>query len=248
MTQGNYQRGSNKLYWVKDNLLATNFPEVNKALRDPDGLLAIGGDLSEERILNAYKNGIFPWFNEGQPIMWWSPDPRCVLVPNEIKISRSLAKHLRQDKFKITYNTAFNEVLEGCAATRKGIDDTWITNDIKNAYSNLFKLGYAHSIECWRNKKLIGGLYGLAMGKVFFGESMFSRESNASKTVLVYLAQQLEKMNFRLIDCQVYSGHLQTLGAKPMQRELFIQVLDNYCNLEKTSFCFDNVNHFGSAT
>jgi leucyl/phenylalanyl-tRNA---protein transferase len=248
MTQVEYKQGSNQLYWVKDNLLATDFPAVDKALRDPDGLLAIGGDLSEKRLLDAYKNGIFPWFNEGQPIMWWSPDPRCILLPNEIKVSRSLAKHLRQNKYKITYNTVFTEILEGCAATRKGIDDTWITNDIKLAYLNLFKRGYAHSVECWKDEKLIGGLYGLAMGKVFFGESMFSRESDASKITLVHLAQQLEKMNFRLIDCQVHSAHLQTLGAKPIKRESFIQILDNYCSNDKTSFILTKEHLIKSST
>ncbi|HIF51226.1 MAG TPA: leucyl/phenylalanyl-tRNA--protein transferase [Thiotrichaceae bacterium] len=233
MTLADFQQGSDQLFWVKDNLLAANFPTVDKALRDPDGLLAIGGDLSTQRLLQAYKNGIFPWYNEGQPIMWWSPDPRCVLVPNEIRISRSLKKRLLQNKLKITYNTAFTDVLNACAASRKGVGDTWITNKIKGAYFSLFKLGYAHSVECWRDNKLVGGLYGLAMGKVFFGESMFSRESDASKTALVHLGQQLDKMNFRLIDCQVHSEHLQTLGAKPMQRELFIQILNNYCNNEK---------------
>jgi len=140
MTSGNYQTGSNKLYWVKENLLAKGFPDINQALRDPDGLLAIGGDLSAKRLLDAYRCGIFPWFNEGQPILWWSPNPRCILEPKELKISRSLAKLLRKDKFKITYNTAFTDVLEGCAAVRKDIDDTWITNDIKLAYINLFNM------------------------------------------------------------------------------------------------------------
>jgi len=238
MTLGNYKSGSNKLYWVKENLLATDFPEINHALRDPDGLLAIGGDLSEERLLSAYQRGIFPWFNEGQPILWWSPDPRCVLEPKELKISRSLAKSLRKGHFKITYDTAFTDVLESCAATRNGIEETWITNDIKLAYVNLFKMGYAHSVECWQDEKLVGGLYGLALGKVFFGESMFSRESDASKVALVHLTKQLEKMNFRLIDCQVHSRHLQTLGAKPIQRELFITILDNYCSQEKISSWF----------
>ncbi len=244
MAQGKYLQGSNQLFWVKDNLLATDFPAVNKALRDPDGLLAIGGDLSEERLLNAYKNGIFPWFNEGQPVMWWSPDPRCVLLPNEIKVSRSLARHLRQHKYRITYNTVFTEILDGCAAARKGINDTWITNDIKLAYLNLFKRGYAHSVECWKDGILAGGLYGLAMGKVFFGESMFSRESNASKIALLHLTQQLDKMSFRLIDCQVHSAHLQSLGAKPMQRELFIQILNNYCSNDKTSFNLAGSSNF----
>jgi leucyl/phenylalanyl-tRNA---protein transferase len=237
MTLGNYQHGLNKLYWVKENLLASDFPEVNQALRDPDGLLAIGGDLSEERLLDAYQRGIFPWYNEGQPILWWSPDPRCILEPGEVRISRSLAKLLRKDQFKITYNTAFIDVLEGCAAARNGNDDTWITNDIKLAYLNLFKSGYAHSVECWRDERLVGGLYGLALGKVFFGESMFSRESDASKVALVHFAKQLEKMNFRIIDCQVHSRHLQTLGAKPIHRDMFIKILDNYCSLEKISNC-----------
>jgi len=234
MKQDNHSKNSNQLYWVKENILSAGFPNTDEALRDPDGLLAIGGELSEERLLHAYKKGIFPWFNEGQPIMWWSPDPRCILEPDEIKISRSLTKTLRQNKFNVTYDTVFTEVLDKCAAIRKGIDDTWITNDMKRAYFNLFKLGYAHSVECWLRDELVGGLYGLAIGKIFFGESMFSRESNASKIALVHLARKLNKMNFRLIDCQVHSAHLQTLGAKPMQRKLFIQILNNYCNDEKT--------------
>ncbi len=235
MTQSDQQPTSNQLYCVRDNLLATDFPPVDHALRDPDGLLAIGGELSEERILDAYKKGIFPWFNHGQPVMWWSPDPRCVLLPNEIKISRSLAKCIRQKKYSITYDTVFTDVINACSAARKGIYDTWITHDIKQAYTNLHKLGYAHSIECWLDEKLVGGLYGLALGKVFFGESMFSRETDASKVALVHLSQLLAKKEFRLIDCQVHSHHLQTLGAQPMKRELFIQVLNNFCNDNKTS-------------
>ena len=234
MTTGNYQHSTNKLYWVKRNLLATDFPAVDQALRDPDGLLAIGGDLTIDRLLNAYQRGIFPWFNEGQPILWWSPDPRCVLQPSEIKISRSLAKRIRKNEYRITYNTAFIEVLEGCASTRNGIKDTWITNDIKFAYIKLFEKGYAHSVECWQGNQLVGGLYGLALGKVFFGESMFSKASDASKIALVHLAQQLEQKDFRLIDCQVHSKHLQSMGAKPIHREMFIQILANYCNIDKT--------------
>lgn len=233
MTSSNIQQDSNKLYWVKQNLLANGFPDVEQALRDPDGLLAIGGDLSEERLLDAYQHGIFPWYNEGQPILWWSPDPRCVLDPKEVKVSRSLSKCLRKNQFKVTFNSVFSDVLDGCAAARKEINDTWITQDIKLAYLNLFKLGYAHSVECWQDDKLVGGLYGLALGKVFFGESMFSRVSNASKVALVELARHLEIMNFRIIDCQVHSSHLQSLGAKPMQRGLFIKILDNYCDHEK---------------
>lgn len=234
MTTGNYQQGTNKLYWVKDNLLATGFPKVDQALRDPDGLLAIGGDLSTERLLDAYQRGIFPWFNAGQPILWWSPDPRCVLDPAEIKISRSLAKRLRKNEYTVTYNQAFRDVLEGCAAARKGIDDTWITNEVKFSYINLFKQGYAHSVECWQEDKLIGGLYGLALGKIFFGESMFSRKTDASKIALVHLAKQLQEKKFRIIDCQVHSKHLQTMGARPVHRDMFIHILNNYCSLEKT--------------
>lgn len=234
--QSDNQQSSNQIYWVQDNILATSFPPLEKALRDPDGLLAIGGTLSEERLLDAYTKGIFPWFNQGQPVMWWSPDPRCVLFPKEIKISRSLTKRIKQGSFKVTYNTAFWNVINECAAARNGIDDTWITNEIKEAYFNLYKLGYAHSVECWLGNKLVGGLYGMAMGKIFFGESMFSRASDASKVALVNLSEQLAAQDFKLIDCQVHSKHLQSLGAKPIQRKLFIQFLNNYCDNEKTQF------------
>ncbi len=233
MTYGNFKEGNSKLYWVKDNILANDFPDVSHALRDPDGLLAIGGDLSCERLLEAYRQGIFPWFNEGQPILWWSPDPRCVLEPAEIKVSRSLAKRIRREDYRITYNEAFMDVLEGCAGGRKGVNETWITGDIKLAYINLHEQGFAHSIECWQDGKLVGGLYGVAIGQVFFGESMFSRASDASKVALVHLARQLEQKQFRLIDCQVHSRHLQSLGAKPMKREMFIHILGNYCGDEK---------------
>lgn len=234
--QSDNQQSTNQIYWVRDNLLATSFPPLEKALRDPDGLLAIGGTLSEERLLEAYKKGIFPWFNHGQPVMWWSPDPRCVLFPEELKVSRSLAKRLKQNRYKITYDKAFWEVINECAAERNGIDDTWITHEIKEAYFNLFNLGYAHSVECWQDNKLVGGLYGIAMGKIFFGESMFSRASDASKVALVDLCQHLIDKEFRLIDCQVHSKHLQTLGAKPIQRDFFVQYLNNYCNDGKTEF------------
>ena len=235
MTTGNFEQSSNKLYWVKDNILATGFPDVDNALRDPDGLLAIGGDLSEQRLLDAYRNGIFPWFNEGQPILWWSPDPRCVLFPEELKISRSLAKRVRNQHFHVTFNQAFTEILEGCATARKGVEDTWITNDIKLAYLNLHKTGYAHSIECWQEGQLVGGLYGIAMGKIFFGESMFSWKPDASKVALVELSRQLQEKKFKLIDCQVHSQHLQRLGAKPIHRNMFVQLLQHYCSIEKTS-------------
>ena len=235
MTYGNYKQASNKLYWVKQNCLANDFPAASDALREPDGLLAIGGDLSTARLLDAYLKGIFPWFNDGQPILWWTPDPRCVMEPTGIRISRSLTKRLRKNEYTTTCNRAFEDVLEGCAAARKGVADTWITREIKLAYYQLHQQGYAHSVECWHENSLIGGLYGIALGKVFFGESMFSRRSDASKVALVHLVQQLELRQFRLIDCQVHSKHLQMLGAKPIKRELFLDILHRYANLEKTT-------------
>lgn len=235
MTYGNFKEGNSKLYWVKENLLANDFPDVHQALRDPDGLLAIGGDLSSDRLLQAYRRGIFPWFNEGQPILWWSPDPRCVLEPADINVSRSLARRIRKKEYDITYNQAFDEVIKGCAASRKGVNETWITGDIKEAYLNLHYRGYAHSVECWHEGKVVGGLYGIAIGKVFFGESMFSHRTDASKVALVHLARTLEQKQFRMIDCQVHSRHLQFMGARPIKRELFIGLLETYCSDEKTT-------------
>ena len=223
-----------KLFLFKKNIFATNFPDIDEALIQPDGLIASGGDLSITRLLDAYSHGIFPWFNKGQPIMWWSPDPRCILEPSELKVSRSLAKVLRKDQFNVTFNTAFIDVVNGCASARNGNSDTWITHEIKLAYLDLFKRGYAHSVECWHGEDLVGGLYGIAMGKVFFGESMFSRVSNSSKIALVILARNLQNMNFKIIDCQVYSRHLQMLGAKTIQRSLFSKVLEYYCSYEKS--------------
>ena len=235
MTTGIIHSGKSKLYWVADNILADDFPEVSSALRDPNGLLAIGGDLSPERLVNAYQHGIFPWFNAGQPILWWSPDPRCVLLPDKLKISRSLKKILQKNKFSVTFNQSFRQILEACAAPRKGIEETWITREMMDAYLELHQSGYAHSVECWHEGELAGGLYGVAIDQIFFGESMFSRESNASKVALVHLVQQVKKQKFRLIDCQVHSHHLQNLGAEPMPRDMYINILRYYCNLDKTN-------------
>tara|TARA_B100001142_G_C14335281_1_gene655661 strand:- start:2213 stop:2932 length:720 start_codon:yes stop_codon:yes gene_type:complete len=232
----NHKEETNKLFLFKKNTLATNFPDINEALIEPDGLVALGGDLSVKRLLDAYSHGIFPWFNKDQPILWWSPDPRCILKPSELRVSRSLAKVLKKDKFNVTFNTVFIDVVNGCAAARNGKDDTWITDDIKLAYLNLFKMGYAHSVECWYGEKLVGGLYGLAMGKVFFGESMFSKVSNASKIALLVLSRNLQSMNFKIIDCQVHSRHLQMLGAKTIQRSLFRKILEQYCSYEKVEY------------
>jgi len=218
------------LYLVKNKKMAVNFPDITDALKNPNGLLAIGGDLDETRLLNAYQKGIFPWFNEGQPILWWTPNPRCILKPNKIHISHSLKRCLRKNKFQITYNKNFANVISQCSINRNKDNDTWLTPDMKKAFINLHKSGYAHSVECWHNKELVGGLYGIAMGKIFFGESMFSRMSNTSKITLVHLAKRLEEMNFQLIDCQISSKHLQTLGAELITRNQFTK---DFCNFKK---------------
>ena len=206
------------------------FPDVELALREPDGLLALGGDLSPERLISAYQQGIFPWYSEGQPILWWSPDPRMVLNPAEIKISRSLAKIIRKQKFTISLDKDFENVIRSCSKPRleKGQiqTETWILEEMIEAYSILHHQGYAHSVECWLDKKLVGGLYGIVIGKIFFGESMFSRVSDASKTAFVYLNKQLEQWGFQLVDCQVYTPHLESLGAKMIPRKEFINILN----------------------
>lgn len=223
------QTEKSNLYWVRDNIIADDFPDVNRALKEPDGLLAIGGDLYPERLIDAYRRGIFPWNNQGQPILWWSPDPRWVLFPDRIKVSRSLHKTLNRGKFKITFNRNFSTVIKMCAAPRDNCNDTWITNDILDNFNKLHHLGYAHSVECWYRDKLAGGLYGIAMGKVFFGESMFSKISDASKVALASLARILASRNFEIIDCQVHTKHLESLGATPISRKTFVDILHNYC-------------------
>lgn len=225
----NQLSSNNKLYWVADNVIADDFPDVSSALRDPDGLLAIGGDLAPNRLLDAYSRGIFPWYSQGQPCLWWSPDPRCILIPSDLKISRSLSKTLKQGLFQVTFNQAFIPVVEECAGPRQGRTDTWITEDIINAYSLLHAQGHALSIECWYQQNLVGGLYGVVLGKVFFGESMFSTMSNASKVALVHLVSELKSRDFRLIDCQISSSHLLSLGAMTIPRSRFVQMLSEYC-------------------
>jgi leucyl/phenylalanyl-tRNA--protein transferase len=221
------------LYWVADNIIATDFPPVEKALRDPDGLLAIGGDLSTTTLLNAYSKGIFPWYSQGQPILWWSPNPRCVMETSDLKISRSLNKVIRKNKFRVSFNRAFKKVIQACADARSGREETWITKEMNDAYINLHEMDYAISVETWDEEgNLVGGLYGVALGKVFFGESMFSVVSDASKIAMVHLVNTLVEKEFRLIDCQVHSKHLQSLGAKPIERDLFSRTLKHYCDLE----------------
>lgn len=206
------------------------FPDPRLAMRDPNGLLAAGGELSPERIIAAYHQGIFPWYSEGEPVLWWSPDPRAVLLPDELDISRSLRKTLKRRPFTVRSDTAFRQVMTECAAPRSGQLGTWITEDVLNAYCGLHEMGIAHSIECWQEDQLVGGLYGIALGKVFFGESMFSRTADASKIALVYLTTQLMRWDFGLIDCQVSSAHLRTLGARDIPRDIFLNMLNHWVN------------------
>ncbi|WP_031433408.1 leucyl/phenylalanyl-tRNA--protein transferase [Methylomarinum vadi] len=206
------------------------FPSPEKALREPDGLLAIGGCLSSRRIVNAYRHGIFPWFSPGEPILWWSPDPRLVLFPEQLKVSRSLRKTLRKNIFQLSFDQAFSAVVDACAAPRERQSGTWITEEMKQAYNQLHRQGIAHSIEAWRDGELVGGLYGLAIGRVFFGESMFHRQTDASKVVFVHLVNNLIAWDYRLIDCQVHTEHLVSLGAIEIARLDFLQHLRRLCN------------------
>lgn len=200
------------------------FPPVETA--GEEGIVAIGGDLSTERLLLAYKNGIFPWYNEGEPIIWWCPDPRFVLFPADVKISKSMQPVLRNGNFRFTINKAFEAVIQNCKTiSRKEQDGTWITAPVQKAYTALHKLGYAHSAEAWVNGELAGGLYGIRLGNVFFGESMFSHKSNASKFAFIKYVQQLQKEGVVLIDCQVYTEHLESLGAVMIKRKDFIDLL-----------------------
>jgi leucyl/phenylalanyl-tRNA--protein transferase len=212
-------------YWIDPESPEIYFPDVEFALLEPDGLLAVGGDLSSERLLHAYRNGIFPWYGPDQPILWWSPDPRLVLFPEDLRVSRSLAKILRKNQFAITLDTAFSDVIEQCAEPRPGQTGTWITPEMQAAYTGLHELGHAHSVECWYEGELVGGLYGLALGRVFFGESMFARMADASKAVFVTLIRQLQRWGFHLIDCQVYTEHLESLGATSIPRREFVHLL-----------------------
>ena len=197
-------------------------------MAEPDGLLAIGGDLSKERLLEAYHKGIFPWY-EGAHILWWCPDPRFVLFPDEIKISKSMKSLLNKNAFEFTINKAFEKVIQECkSVSRKDQDGTWITEDIRRAYTLLYKDGYAHSAEAWKDGELIGGLYGIRLGKVFFGESMFSKESNASKYVFIKYVEHLKTEGVVLIDCQVYTDHLKSLGAGMISRERFMKLIENF--------------------
>ncbi len=200
------------------------FPPVSEA--SPDGILAIGGDLSTERLTLAYKSGIFPWFSEGDPIIWYSPDPRMVLFPKNLKVSKSMQQLVRKNEFSITFNRDFKNVITNCQhILRKGQQGTWITEEMKSAYIELHKIGIAKSVEVWKNKELVGGLYGIDLGTVFCGESMFSIESNTSKLAFIFLVQKLLRAGYKLLDCQVYNEHLASLGAQEISRIEFLKYI-----------------------
>jgi leucyl/phenylalanyl-tRNA--protein transferase len=207
------------------------FPPLAKALREPNGLLAAGADLSPERLLAAYRRGIFPWYSPGQPILWWSPDPRMVLFPSELKVSRSLAKRMRKDDYEIRFDTAFRQVMLQCALTeRPGQDGTWITSDIVEGYCRLHGLGHAHSVETWMEGELVGGVYGVAIGRMFYGESMFHHVTDASKLAFVHLVRRLHDQAFGMLDCQMKTAHLASLGAREVSRDEFSQRLSELVN------------------
>jgi len=211
------------MYYVIKDLF---FPPVSEA--DEDGILAIGGDLSPERLQLAYKSGVFPWFNEGEPVLWWSPDPRMVLFPDELIVSKSMRNILNRKQFKVTFNRNFKEVISNCQKIkREGQDGTWISNEMIDAYCVLHDQGIAKSVEVWQDEALVGGLYGIDLGHVFCGESMFSKVSNASKVAFIALVNYLKEENYKLLDCQVYNPHLESLGSREINREEFMFILEN---------------------
>ncbi|MBI4808654.1 MAG: leucyl/phenylalanyl-tRNA--protein transferase [Nitrosomonadales bacterium] len=208
-----------------------SFPSVAQALHSPNGLLAAGGDLSSARLLEAYRHGIFPWFSTGEPILWWSPDPRMVLYPDEFRISHSLRKTLRNGSFELRTDTIFEQVMRACAEPREGQNGTWIHEEMIAAYCELHRMGHAHSVEVWMDGELVGGLYGIAIGRMFYGESMFSRRTDASKFALAHLAAQLERWDFGMIDCQMNTPHLASLGAREIPRSEFVSRLQTLASL-----------------
>lgn len=215
-----------RIPWLDPYDAAQPFPDPGQALREPNGLLAVGGCLAPERLLLAYSMGIFPWYDDSTPICWWSPDPRTILYPDQLKVSRSLRKVIRGGRFTVTLDQAFDAVIDGCSAPRPGTDETWITPAMRLAYGRLHRLGFAHSVETRQGEQLVGGLYGVALGRVFFGESMFSRASDASKVALAALCAHLRRWGFHLIDCQLPTSHLHRLGARDIPRARFLPLLD----------------------
>ena len=217
--------------WLSPQDAPEWFPPLEQALEEPCGLLAAGGDLSPERLIAAYRRGIFPWYSPGQPVLWWSPDPRAVLFPEEFHCTRSLAKTLRNGGFSYSMDRDFAAVIDGCAAPRAGSPGTWITSDMRTAYLELHRLGHAHSIEIWRTGALVGGLYGVRLGGVFFGESMFSRERDASKAALAHLVALCQRNTLAVIDCQLPSRHLATLGSRTIPRSQFQALLREHARM-----------------
>lgn len=228
MSTGYYQLPNGRVASVDGNC---EFPRLSEALIEPNGLIAIGGDLTVNRLLSAYKQGIFPWFSEGDPIMWWSPDPRMVLFPSELKISNSLAKTIQKNLFEVRFNTNFRQVITACSHTlRDGQPGTWITKDIIEAYCNMFNAGYGVSAECWLDDTLVGGCYGIKIGSMFYGESMFHHVTDASKIAFVSLVQKLKAEGIVMIDCQMKTAHLSSFGAREISRETFaLQLLKLTC-------------------
>ena len=222
------------LHWIKTTDPPDHFPDPDQALTDPDGLLAVGGDLSVERLLVAYRQGIFPWYQDDQPILWWSPNPRAVLFPSELHISRSLRRTLRKNRYTVSIDQDFAGVIDGCATERSDAG-TWITRDMAQAYLQLHDAGHAHSMEVWRDKDLIGGLYGVNIGRVFFGESMFSRQADASKVALVLLIRICHDLRIDLVDCQITSSHLSSLGSRQISRAEFHKLLRRYTQFPSPS-------------
>lgn len=215
--------------WVRSN---EEFPAVETALAEPNGLLCAGADLKPATIIAAYSRGIFPWFSEGQPILWWSPAPRMVLVPGEFKVAKSLAKTVKQQRFVVRFDSAFADVIRACSMPRSIDGGTWIVPEMVDAYCALHQQGVAHSVESWRDGNLVGGLYGIALGRMFFGESMFARETDASKVALVHLVEKLKRDGFQLIDCQQETRHLASFGARPIARQEFVQTLTKLINFK----------------
>ncbi|HMN46662.1 MAG TPA: leucyl/phenylalanyl-tRNA--protein transferase [Povalibacter sp.] len=224
-------RGS--IVWLSERDSPDTFPPVDRALREPDGLLAAGGDLSPHRLIAAYRRGIFPWYSQGQPILWWCPDPRAVLFPGEFKLSRSLAKTLRNKGFETRLDTAFTSVIQACGSVAVRPGGTWLSPEMQAAYVSLHEQGYAHSVETWYEGRLVGGLYGVAVGRMFFGESMFSLERDASKVAMSRLCGELVARDFHMIDCQMATPHLMSLGAQLIPRNRFIQQLAEHTTSDR---------------
>ena len=220
---------NNRVVWLTTDDPPDAFPPVESALREPDGLLAAGGDLSTGRLLEAYRHGIFPWYDDGQPVLWWSPDPRCVFSRGDLHLARRLKRELRRSTAEVRFNTAFVEVIRACAGPRRYEQGTWITSDMITAYERLHRDGWAHSIEVWQDDTLIGGLYGVVIGRALFGESMFSHRSNASKIALLMLDRMLVDGRLGIIDCQMQSSHLSSMGASVIPRRRFVGILDSLC-------------------